>query len=724
MHASGIGVRAVPVLADEAVTEPFAFVSATSTITDPLPEGVVAQWECAANNSYPKAEGSDTEPAADVRIALEYIKDAELSYSYALGEAKASGMEMLLGIQWDGIGAVITAYKEVEGTRTELGSYAINKEFYYGKYKNYYIPFNEDLTGSGTLVLVFNNDTATNPDQWLGFSGFTFIDASVTVDAYMNQDRLSAHMIAGPDYSLSWYDEGAGDYRGFGHFGNGSLGDYVIIPNVDFGNLMADNVSMLIARAEVKTQEEIDAMEDGDEKTNAQNKLDSFKNAKVEVLLDNIDGEPILTLGYEDLKDVETGWRWVTFKLDERVGNGVHDICINFTYFDTEFSGIRFIPYNDATSIVKGAFFNEVDGTGVGAYADRTISHLGDGDADGEIVVYNVDFGEAETKALEVYLSAWNGDTDDCAEENSRIEVYAGSVASENLLGTIGYDELEAHKGGYYLYLLPLSTALKGEQNIYFVSYWQSGLAWFKFVEQRDAAERILAVENDTTTDKMRGKADHREPDLEYSFGWYGNDTTGETLLFNLIDMGETGMKAIDIRFNAWNAASDTSKNSVGRLEVYAGDALVATVTNEQLNQNIDRYNTYTVMLSETLTGVQNISVVSYWQGELAWFKFSDGTQDLMTSNPAANKDTGAVSLKVSGYTTAENVKVVFACYGADGRLVDYAEALSATAAQVLAGAECSASFDEAIPDGATVKAFVWNSIEGMKPLAAPVGII
>lgn len=832
---------AIPVFAEgEASTGLLEFVSATTTTTDPLPEGVVEQYECKANGSYPKADGSDTEPADGVRMSLEYITDADLTFDYDLGNTSVSGMKLYLGTPGDTEGTTITAYKAVEGGEpVELGSMTIDISWYYWAYIKYYLPFEEDLTGSGTLILSISNDEATNPDGWIGFSGYNFIDAGVTFDAFAETWR-SDIQIAGPDFG--------DDLNGLGYswFGDGDKGDYMINPNVDFGDTVALGV-------------QLDMVTPGAEEVG--------ENASIKIYSD---GEEVLSAGADDIKNYSKGWRYVSFTLDKPINGGMHDITIKFSNIfasgGSNLGSFRFIAAKDGTQrILAVDYDNELDGAkrenedGM----EYTVGWFGryypPENRYGEELVYNyVDFGDKEMLSMNIRFNAWADADDESKDGNGILEVYA----DENLIGTVtnaelnanmnvfttytvyfdepltgvhdisiksywqgalswlqfnaakdgtqrfmaadydsesgnglaiepadGLDEVVRHFGypeagdkltynlvdfgeeamlavnvrlevwndgtkdnaleiregsengaliaklakedvvglnTYQTYAIPLEAPLTGAHDLCVIGYADGGaLAWFEFVtadDMVDGTQRILATDYDSFDGSIANRAE--EDGMEYTVGWFGY-TTGESLVYNLIDFGDKAMKSMNIRFNAWSDADAESLAGDGKVEVYAGSKLLGTISFDQLNQNINSFTTYTVYFDEPLTGVNNIKVKSYWSGALSWIEFSEeGLNILAASAPTLEKATGNVSLTLNGVADAATVQVVFACYDADGRLINYAESQKVAADEVASSKTLEASFGAAIPDGATVKAFVWSAVEAMTTLTAPVDVL
>lgn len=687
---------------------PFDFVPAYYTTTNYGNLGISKQYECTANGSANKE-----------RMALEYIYDAELSYTYDLGDEEASGMEILLGIMWDGQGSKITAYKEVGGVKTKLGSYTTEAEYYYAHYRRYFISFNdENLTGSGTLILEFNNDTAQNTNQWIGFSGYTFIDASNTADAFSELNQKTSYQISGPDN-----DSGSYGGEGYGWFGDGGLGDYVTITNVDFGETGAAGMSFFWSTGDGSLANE---------------------NSSVKVYYGGADGTEVLSLDYNDLKDLR-GESKFAFSLDKAIPAGVHNIYVRVRNFSANFRNCQFIPTKDGTvrmwagdndNIADGVQNVEEDGQKVNIFSWF-------GNADGERIEFAaVDFKDKEMTGIRFNFSPWGGN-DEAALGTGKIEVYANN----ELLATLTDAQLRQHINSYTTYTLYLAKPLTGINTISITSYWTGSMKWFEFLTEdevsavtRDGFERILATSSDSDLSRRHdGFNNPQADDLYVIAGWLGTDD-GETLKYDALNFRNKKVTSMDIRFWPWTGSdvTDTAKNGAGKVDIYANEELVGTIPYEVLNENQGNFISYTIEFQEPLTGINDIKITSYWQGSLSWFRFNDGVDGILLSdaNIVSNMNydypdqkvlTGKVSVdyrwnKPEG-DTRDKAEVIFACYDENNKLVANKKTeidLSASnsgVAMVDFGTGITGT-DPSNPQVKTVRVFVWDSEDGMVPIA------
>lgn len=682
------------------------------TTTSELPEGVTEGIEFDGGQI---GTDGDNNPIYATTATLRNIKNGSFTYNYDLGAESANGIELTIGTPNEAVGFKIKVYKVVpEGENVLLGTATHVSAWRYQAYNSEFVPFSEALTGTGSIIIEFDNSgtvlqevTVDNPSGeegaeptvtyvpigWLDFTSFAFVDASKTVDAW-------ADIVPSEDQIINkgtWLDNAQ-----YPWFGDTTEGDWVLTPNVNFGDKTANVISFYIG---------------------SQGRNSVTDQSKVEVRLGGSDGELILEMTGAELHELTAGMSRTNVMLEKPVEGGVHHIYVRTCGYSITFANFHFRSDDtkDGTQRIMAVDYdNDYVDMGHRPGEDNvaeTVGHFGHND--GERLYYlNVDLGEASMDAMNIRFSAWQeseaGTT--AVTGGGKLEVYAGG----ELVGTVPYVELSQNIQSYATYAVPLTKTLTGKFSVTIVSYWTGALAWFEFTDDtKYGFERIKAVDHSYFS--FDGAYRDNEDGMEQTVGWLGHKD-GERIPYNLIDFGDSVTNTMKIRFNAWSDGTADAQSGTGKIEVYANGALVGTVPFAEMSQHIDQFTTYEVQLEEPLTGLVNINIVSYWMGAMSWLEFIP--EGLVTYAPTADTTTGAVSVTAFGKTDAENVKVVFAAYDADGRMIGFADAASATAAEVLERKALSASFGKAIPEGATVKAFVWNSVEKLEPLAAPADII
>lgn len=242
-----------------------------------------------------------------------------------------------------------------------------------------------------------------------------------------------------------------------------------------------------------------------------------------------------------------------------------------------------------------------------------------------------------------------------------------------------------------------------------------------------DGTGRILAI--DYTSESGNGiSRRENEEGLDCVVGHYGL-ASGEGLTYNGIDFGENSVNAVEIRFSYWNNPSGMP-SAIEIRENSAGGKILGVLPTSELVAN--QYNTYTVLLNESLTGVHNICFVSYNEGAFAWFQF---TQDLRTGLAASAVstgnlwETGEVSLSIYRYADVpdeQSIQVFFAFYDLEGRLLDLAPAERICASDIAYGAmTLKGTYDlDKISLKGNMKAFVWSSLEELETLTEAIPIV
>lgn len=428
---------------------PFDPILATSTITE---------------HSFQTEEDSDNADGA-VEALTGITCGTKLYYNLSLGEASASGLTMRLKI-YNGApeNYTIKAYLVGSESETELGTY-IAYLYRGSQYSGeYFIPFSQSITGDVTIALEFGPgilDAYT-----IGFSTFTLVDASLKVDAYAENYRLT-QQIAGPDIP----EVVDGPYLQYGFFADGG-GDYIITPNVDFGTDEAKAVMFQIVPYAAPTEDSV-----------------------IEIRIDGPCGELIGKLEQAELNNLQIGqWQYYLCLLDKGV-TGVQNICFTGNNYNTSFRSFRFHSIKDGyerlmsaeADIINGAYGNPPEEHRDGF--EETVGWFGvEG---GESITHTlVDFGDEGATSLEVRFRHWGG----AMTNVNGIEIYDGSP-SGTLLAAIPHEDLITSFKTYRIYF---DEAITGVHDICVVGYSEGALAWIQFGKET----RPLYVSHAAITDE------------------------------------------------------------------------------------------------------------------------------------------------------------------------------------------------------------------------------
>lgn len=336
-----------------------------------------------------------------------------------------------------------------------------------------------------------------------------------------------------------------------------------------------------------------------------------------------------------------------------------------------------------------------------------------------------LDFGTGNASAAVLSLRTGVSESN-CG---GKIEIRKGG-ADGTVLGAVQVvrDDVGLGKSSWYV---PLSEKLNGLQEItlYANGAAQSWLFDMTFIPEADMPAPVdaYAAPIQAITGKYNQPLGRGIPDSSGTkIGWFGqNEIPVNSITYPRINFGTTAPEKIVLNMSksaseiTWEAEytvrlGDRNGTVIGRLsasEVPAG------------GQSAD----YTIALEipegVELTGLWDITLTSNVETVLSTIAFVAPVPKISGVQYGELTVEGSnASLTVKrGEDVTEAVTVIFAAYDNDGRLVAFVPVTKNTSEAPMASDE-EVLFTGVLENAGTqVKAFVWNSIEGMKPYGAAV---
>lgn len=432
-------------------------------------------------------------------------------------------------------------------------------------------------------------------------------------------------------------------------------------------------------------------------------KFDPSNESETGVLAIYLDGEeePVTTITFPKSSTYNTYTSMLTAPV-----SGIHDVKISVEQGSPNISWIQFLTANEATEYVTDGHQRMLmldgsrtgGGEGGGDGTDFAPSHIGWTGVGTQIIFSSVELKKAAY--AELCLKSFH--------EGTVVEVYLDNETDPVAKYEVGIDN-----AAFYTKKAMLSREVSG---LYTVTVKITGggpdLSWIKFLTEEEADlldghAQMFAVEDGTWTDDIQRQTSNNP--LAPSFvNWFGE---GDEIIYRDVLLNDASYLQYYALTNSESVTVNVYLDSV--------DTDPIAVLEFTYDPNFsERF----VELEETVSGLHDIIVAPQAGGpDLSWIRFVSAEEmdkaGVGYTSPVYAE--GKASLSVARYDiSAETVQVIFAVYDSNNKLLRKAEAQAVNTANTAFGVPVEFTADLDLTGGKTVKAFIWDSCNGMIPLS------
>lgn len=298
------------------------------------------------------------------------------------------------------------------------------------------------------------------------------------------------------------------------------------------------------------------------------------------------------------------------------------------------------------------------------------------------------------------------------------VDVYADSVSDANKIASVSGTANNWGSSTYATMSGNLLTSVTGLKKLIIVAQTNDtstpmDLISFTFEEPRATSETFSAYEADVVSNaEQQTKNDRSYRKFSGAGAWVS--FTG--VLFDGKEIGA-------------NLTFDTNEGDSYNLELRL-DAPDGTLiaSGAAVGAGWDRWTeTLSMELTQPVTGVHTVYLVAGTSTAASYDINVDALTFEMQKEgfeyEAPVYENGEASISITGYSNigADSIQVVFAVYDGDGRLLDCGLSQKVNTADMPYGYARTFTAELDTTGGDTVKAFIWDSIEVMAPLAAAI---